>query len=562
MTDDRPEADQPSLRAPQRAGSMVGPLGRLRWQLTLSHLVATGFTLVALIAAAVLLGSFVIGIRDSPRREPAQQAQAVANAIEGLAASTDPAIMNGVLAAVVDGRLRLASGWPFEAGPPRRGDWLGARSQNLAYIVLLGRDGQVLASSDPAGAEFVPPERTQWAALALQAQRTTRNPEELVLLRPGSRPAALAAAPIADQTGRPSGAVIVAESVVPPTGGVFGFWRALFVFGAATIAVLAAASLFAIASATGLAYVLARRLVGRLERLGQAAEALATGDLSRRVDEGPADEVGQLARRFNGMAADLERSLRDLQAERDRVAGLLDAQRQLVASVSHELRTPVATLRGYLESAQRVASSASGRDDPAALRADLETMDHELTRLQALIDDLFALSRAAVGRLELRIEPTDVGAVVRRLVETAAPLAWGQRRVQVLAEVPTATPPARADAQRLEQIVSNLLTNAVRHTPPGGLVAAAVTTEDQSVQIAVRDTGEGISSEDFPHIFERFYRGRTDDGRAGAGLGLAVTKELAEAMGGSVAATSTPGEGSCFTVRLPRWDGSSLISQQ
>jgi signal transduction histidine kinase len=154
----------------------------------------------------------------------------------------------------------------------------------------------------------------------------------------------------------------------------------------------------------------------------------------------------------------------------------------------------------------------------------------------------------------LRPAPTDAGAVVRRLVETTAPLAWGQRRVQVLAEVTPDLPPARADAQRLEQIVSNLLGNAVRHTPPGGLVAAAVTAEPDTVDVEIRDTGEGILPEDLPHVFERFYRGRTGDGRAGAGLGLALTKELAEAMGGSVDAASTPGAGSCFTVRLPRWD--------
>jgi signal transduction histidine kinase len=137
-------------------------------------------------------------------------------------------------------------------------------------------------------------------------------------------------------------------------------------------------------------------------------------------------------------------------------------------------------------------------------------------------------------------------------VETTAPLAWGQRRVQVLAEVAPNLPPAQADTQRLEQIVSNLLGNAVRHTPPGGLVAAVVAAEPDAVLLEVRDTGEGIAPEDLPHVFERFYRGQYGDARTGAGLGLALTKELAEAMGGSVAAASTLGAGSCFAVRLPR----------
>jgi signal transduction histidine kinase len=228
-----------------------------------------------------------------------------------------------------------------------------------------------------------------------------------------------------------------------------------------------------------------------------------------------------------------------------------------VASASHELRTPVATVRGYLE-------SALARPDelPAGLAADLETMEREIIRLQQLIDDLFALSQASVGKLSLRLQPTDAGAVVRRLVDTAAPLAWRQRRVQAMAEVEEGTPLARADEQRLEQIVSNLLGNAIRHTPPGGLVAVAVRASADVVCLEVRDTGEGITPEDMPHVFERFYRGHAQNGASGAGLGLALVKELTEAMGGSVEVSSTPGEGSSFTVQLPRAKADRVLSTE
>jgi signal transduction histidine kinase len=357
----------------------------------------------------------------------------------------------------------------------------------------------------------------------------------------------LGGAPILDQSARRIANVIVATTVLPPPSGGLDLARALAIFGAASLAVLGGASVFAFISSSAVAILLSRRLVKRLERLGRAAESLAGGDLSQRVEDGPNDEVGQLGRRFNRMAADLERTLGELRAERDRVAGLLEDRRQLVASASHELRTPVATVRGYLESAL-----ARGDKLPVDLHADLETMERELARLQQLIDDLFALSQAAVGRLSLRLEPTDAGAIVQRLVDTTAPLAWRQRRVQVLAEVEERLPLARADEQRLEQIVSNLLGNAIRHTPPGGLVAAAVCTEPAAVRVDVRDTGEGISADDVPHLFERFFRGRSQNGQAGAGLGLALVKELSEAMGGSVEARSTLGEGSCFTVRLPQ----------
>jgi signal transduction histidine kinase len=333
-----------------------------------------------------------------------------------------------------------------------------------------------------------------------------------------------------------------------------------------------AASAVVLPPAVLISFLVLRRPARRLEDLATTAGALRAGDLAARVPAGGEDEVGRLQTDFNAMAADLEATLQSLQGERDRVAGLLEARRQLVAGVSHELRTPVATIRGYLESARRRAAV------PAALRPDLLTMEHEVVRLQRLIEDLFTLSRAEVGRLELRPAPTDVAVVVRDLVATVAPLAWSRRRVRVLAETPSDLPPACADAQRLEQIVSNLLGNAVRHTPPGGLVAAVVAAQADGVCVEVRDTGEGIAPEHLPHVFERFYRkpaaaaGEHDgalaaggvgvdvddgldgsvDGRDGVGLGLALVKELTEAMGGTVAAASTPGEGSCFTVRLPR----------
>jgi signal transduction histidine kinase len=340
--------------------------------------------------------------------------------------------------------------------------------------------------------------------------------------------------------------------VLPPDASSTAIWVArittrLLPTATALMVLGLVASLAVLPPAALISYLVLRRTTGRLEGLAAAAESLQAGDLAVRVPVDGEDEVSQLQASFNVMASSLGRTLSDLQAERDRVTGLLEARRQLVAGVSHELRTPVATIRGYLESALR-----RGETVPPDLRTDLETMEREVTRLQGMIEDLFTLSRATVGRLELRPEPTDAGAVVRRLVDTMAPLAWGQRRVQVLADVAPDLPPAHADAQRLEQIVSNLLGNAVRHTPPGGMVAAAVATEPDTVRVEVRDTGEGISPNDLPHVFERFYRGQNGGGNGGAGLGLALAKEMTEAMGGSVEAASAPGEGSCFTVRLPR----------
>ncbi len=296
-------------------------------------------------------------------------------------------------------------------------------------------------------------------------------------------------------------------------------------------------------------YFVARRTTRRLESLAEATSALRAGDLAARVAVEGEDEVAQLQADFNAMAADLERATGAIQAERDKVVALLQSRRDLIANVSHELRTPVATLRGYLESAL-----AEGDPTPADLHQDLEVMAGEVERLQGLIDDLFTLARAEVDGLALVVRPIDVAPVVRDRVAAIASLAWQAGRVEVMAELPPDPPPVLADPDRLAQVLVNLLRNGVRHTPPGGIVAVLVAVEAEHVRIEVRDTGEGILPEDLPHVWERFYRGaeaQVKDHR-GAGLGLALVKELTEAMGGAVAVTSDIGQGSCFTLRLPR----------
>lgn len=294
-------------------------------------------------------------------------------------------------------------------------------------------------------------------------------------------------------------------------------------------------------------FLIARKTTKRLERLASATAKLRDGDYSTRIAIDGEDEVAQLQTTFNAMAGELERTLRDLQVERDRVAALLHARRELIANVSHELRTPLATIRGYLDTFQDA-------DWPESRQRDLAVMERELLHLQKLIDDLFTLSRAEVGGLTLDVRPVDVVPVIRQRVEAIAPLARQREHVEVIADVPADLPPARADAERLDQVLANLLRNALRHTPPGGIVAVVASTDETHIRIEVCDTGAGIPPEELPNVWERFYRG--DDAREldtqGAGLGLALVKDLVEAMGGAVDARSTPGEGSCFGVTLPR----------
>jgi signal transduction histidine kinase len=298
-----------------------------------------------------------------------------------------------------------------------------------------------------------------------------------------------------------------------------------------------------------LSYLLVRNTVRRLEDLVGGTTALREGDLSTRIEVSGEDEVAQLQDDFNKMAADLEQTMADLEQERDRVAGLLRVQHELTAAVSHELRTPVATIQGYLQP----ALARTEEEPDSDIHHDLVIINAEIRRLQKLIDDLFALSRAEVEQLTLTIEPTDVSAVAGRIVDVWQPLSWRQRRVDVICQPEPGEHIGLVDANRLEQILTNLVHNAVRHTPPGGIVAVATSSNDEWVVIDVRDTGDGISAEALPFVWEPFYRGEGDgslnDGRTG--LGLTLVKAMTEAMGGSVQVESEIGQGSCFEVRLP-----------
>jgi signal transduction histidine kinase len=288
-------------------------------------------------------------------------------------------------------------------------------------------------------------------------------------------------------------------------------------------------------------YFFARRLRGRLDALLDVAHAAGDGNYEVRVPVTGEDEIAKLQADFNVMIGSLSRTVTDLRAERETVQALLNSRRELIASVSHELRTPIATIRAYLESAKR-------QNQVTITGEDAEIIEREILRLQSLIDDLFALSRAEVDQLVVKSVPSDAAALVERVVETVAPLAWRVNKVEVLTSVPRWLPQVNVDEARLEQVLRNLIHNALRYTPPGGLIILNARYEGNFALIEVRDTGSGIAPEELPHIWERYYR---DSKNGGAGLGLTLVKSFTEAMGGRVEVESTPGEGSVFTLYLP-----------
>jgi signal transduction histidine kinase len=299
----------------------------------------------------------------------------------------------------------------------------------------------------------------------------------------------------------------------------------------------------------GLSYLLIRPAVRRITRLADATRSFHSGNRHAAVEVEGEDEIARLSTDFNAMAKTLSDSLRQLEGERDRAARLLESRRILFAEVSHELRTPIAILRGYLDS----ISDHWDQLPPDILKNDLTVIYKETIRLQSLVDDLFAVAQAEAGGLSLAPEPVAPREVIHNVVQSFAPLAWERDRVQLTSDVDDAVPLVMADSRRLEQVLYNLVRNAVRHTPPGGLVSLRAMAEDEYVRFEVRDTGEGLSAEEAGRVWERFYR--VDDQEHpgdGAGLGLFIVKELTEAMGGSVELVSAPEAGSCFIARLPR----------
>ncbi len=283
-----------------------------------------------------------------------------------------------------------------------------------------------------------------------------------------------------------------------------------------------------------LAAVLGRLVAGAavqpLKRLTRATEHVAlTRDLSGRIRPSGDDELGRLARSFNSMLDALERSMNALDAS-------VHAQRQLVADASHELRTPVTSLRTNIEILQQ-----QGPDmDPQESQRLLGDVVEQIEELTLLMNDLIDLARGEEPRTdaeELRLDLLVVEVIERaRRHAPATPL-----QLELEPTIVTGVP------SRLERALSNLVDNAVKYSPPGEPVEVRL----QAGELTVRDHGPGISAEDLPHVFDRFYRGAEARGRPGSGLGLAIVRQVAAQQGGSITAERAPAGGTLMRLRLP-----------
>ncbi|MBN1094136.1 HAMP domain-containing histidine kinase [Blastococcus sp. TML/M2B] len=301
-------------------------------------------------------------------------------------------------------------------------------------------------------------------------------------------------------------------------------------------------------------YLLVRNSLRPLAEVERTAQAIAAGDLSQRVPEGDQrTEVGRLATALNGMLARIESAFRAQQASEAEARGSEEKMRRFVADASHELRTPLTSIRGF---AELYRQGAVGSDEEVARL--MTRIEAEGGRMGLLVEDLLLLARLDQRR-PLTLTPVDLAAIAGDAVHDARAVQPDRPIALHLDETLTDVPVVLGDEGRLRQVVGNLVTNALTHTPPGTRVTVSVGQDgDDVLLLRVADEGPGMADADAARAFERFYRAdtsRTRNGGAeagGTGLGLAIVSSLVQAHGGTIELATAPGRGAAFTVRLRR----------
>ncbi|MBN1657308.1 MAG: HAMP domain-containing histidine kinase [Anaerolineae bacterium] len=290
------------------------------------------------------------------------------------------------------------------------------------------------------------------------------------------------------------------------------------------------AALAATLVALALGVFLARRLTLPVRELTAATRALSRGEMQQQVPVRSRDELGELAASFNQMSADLARAV--------------ELRREMTADIAHDLRTPLTVMAGYLEALR------DGVLPPSPER--FETMHQEAQHLRRLVEDLRTLSLADAGELALNRT-----AVSPQILLGQAAAAYGhqaaQQGVGLEVDMGAGLPAVYADLDRMAQVLGNLIGNALRHTPAGGRIRLVAAHKGGKVLLQVHDTGGGISADDLPHVFDRFYRGseaREGDGSE-SGLGLAIARSIVELHGGTISVESIVGKGTTFTISVP-----------
>jgi two-component system phosphate regulon sensor histidine kinase PhoR len=342
----------------------------------------------------------------------------------------------------------------------------------------------------------------------------------------------------------------------------FVYFLVVGVLGTVTLALLAAPLVYALdlaSLAPGDSQVNALGLsdgaAAQAATLALAAAGVLLGLATLHVARAIALGYGSLIRGLLGMSQtqlDLAAARTEVATQSARAERSDQSRRELIVNASHELRTPIASIRGHVES---LLDPHGGKPSAEETRRYLEIVQKETERLGSLVDDLLAVARAEAGELKLEVRPVDLRPIVEHVAGALAPIALRDRKVTLTTAVAEGVPAAIADPDRLSQVLVNLVRNAINYTPEGGIVSIELAAGDaDGVLLAVADTGVGIPAEELDRIFDRLHRVDPSRSRAtgGFGLGLAISKDLVQAMGGTIGVASEPGSGSRFTVRLRR----------
>jgi signal transduction histidine kinase len=392
------------------------------------------------------------------------------------------------------------------------------------FVQVATADGRILGRSESLGGGALPLDPTVVSRLGPGEGTFSVAPFEGERLRQYT--ARL------DLQGRAGPAVMVARSLAPVEAALS---RLRYTAGAG----LALALLL---SGAGV-WLASTRALRPLDQLVATAEAIGDfKDLSRRAPEpATSKEITRLTGAFNRMLDKLQSSDDELRAAHDQVADALDAQRRFVADASHELRTPLTTIRGNAALLRQVADVR-----PEDRTAALTQIGQEAERMSRLVADLLTLARADAGK-SLQRTRVALAPLLRDVTAQARALASG-RALELQHVEPM---DVQGDPDALRQLALILLDNAVKYTPTGGAISVTLRPDGHAAELTVADNGLGISSEDLPHVFERFYRADRGRSTGGSGLGLSIARWIVEQHGGSIRVASTLGRGSTFTVRLP-----------
>jgi signal transduction histidine kinase len=276
---------------------------------------------------------------------------------------------------------------------------------------------------------------------------------------------------------------------------------------------------------------MAKRALSGVEKVTQAAVDITHGALGRRVPVTPnGDEIDHLADAFNTMV--------------DRVQELIGQMKEITENIAHDLRSPIARMRGLAEMA--LTGDNANDNYPIVTGTIIEECDRLLEMINAMLD----ISEAESGLMKLKIEPVDIALLLRDVSELFQPVAEN-RDINMTLETPhSVTVPG--EPRKLQRVFSNLVDNALKYTLPGGSVHISIKKTDNTNVVIIGDSGVGISAEDLPHIFDRFFRGEKSRSTQGNGLGLSLAQAFVLVHGGAITAASKPGQGSQFAVTLPR----------